>query len=42
VRTFDAIEQVLLQNGVQWARGYEQSLLAAPDAGCGTLFGFAL
>jgi catechol 2,3-dioxygenase-like lactoylglutathione lyase family enzyme len=42
VRTFDAIEHVLLQNGVPWARGYEQSMLVASDAGCGTLFEFAL
>jgi catechol 2,3-dioxygenase-like lactoylglutathione lyase family enzyme len=42
VRTFDAVERVLLQNGVPWARGYEQSMLVAPDAGCGTLFEFAV
>jgi catechol 2,3-dioxygenase-like lactoylglutathione lyase family enzyme len=42
VRTFDAIEHVLLQSGVPWSRGYDQSMLVAPDAGCGTLFEFAL
>ena len=42
VRTFDAIEHILLQNRVPWARGYEQSMLVGPDAGCGTLFEFAL
>ncbi|MGH6916841.1 MAG: VOC family protein, partial [Geminicoccaceae bacterium] len=42
LRTFDAIEHVLLQSGVPWSRGYDQSMLVAPDAGCGTLFEFAL
>jgi catechol 2,3-dioxygenase-like lactoylglutathione lyase family enzyme len=41
VRTFDAIERLLLQAGLSWARGHEGSMLVGPDAGCGTLFEFA-
>ena len=41
VRTFDAIEHLLLQSKVHWARGHEGSMLVGPDAGCGTLFEFA-
>jgi hypothetical protein len=42
LRTFDALEHVLLQNGVPCARGREQSMLVGPVMGCGSLFEFAL
>jgi hypothetical protein len=41
VRTFDAIEHLLLQSSLQWARGHEGSMLVGPDAACGTLLEFA-